>query len=48
MVEVLSKFGTYVNDQLIIKGTAMFVHHNDIIRLFNVALRVRQKNGNEE
>ncbi len=43
MVEDISKFGTYVNGELLMKGSPIHVFNNDIIRLYNVELRVRQK-----
>ena len=41
MIEDVSKFGSFVDDEPLIKGVCIRVMDGDIIKLYNVPLRVR-------
>lgn len=40
LIEDKSKYGTFVNDEQLIKGTPKFARDGDIVRLYSVELRV--------
>lgn len=40
LVEDKSKYGTFVNDEQLIKGTPKFVRDGDIVRLYSLELKV--------
>jgi hypothetical protein len=42
LVEDISKFGTYVDDRLILKNSPMLVLDGQIVRLYNIEFRVRK------
>lgn len=47
LVEDLSKFGTFINDEQLIKGTSKFARAGDVIKLFNFELVVHRHEGDE-
>lgn len=42
LIEDMSKFGTFVNDEQLVKGTAKFARDGDIIKLYNFELIVHR------
>ena len=42
MIEDKSKYGTFINDEQLVKGTTKFARDGDVIKLYDFELIVRR------
>ena len=45
LIEDISRYGTFLNDERLVKGTPKFAHEGDMVTLYDLKLKVKKYDG---